>query len=318
MDSLQTKLFLADTSLIRLGQSKITTAPRVAFLALLIIGFSFPNKVGAVSTPAINVSLSNTTSTSTTEFIRGSDGLNSAITIPYAPGVSYDAADQIDSGTVWNSVICPNNPSDPGQTLRDANIPLVDSNGNAGSYNLFAAVQNSNFQLLNANPQPFMATGAGTDGLAANPSQLMSQGWQDPSTTEEILFILAGLPIDQPCNVYLYGSGPTLGSGATFVVNGVSTTSTEPSLGAIYRSVFDSTGSNATPENGLSWSETVSTNSGNNGSVVIEVQADASTGIAGSVNGFQVQTLVPEPASTGLLIIGATLTMRRKNKSVSV
>lgn len=189
MSILRPSLLSGATSFFTPPKNK-STLNAALLLASIATGFLGLSEAAAVT---INVSLSSSTSTSTTEFIRGSAGVNSPITIPHAPAVAYDAADQSDPGTTWNSIICPNNPSDPTQTLREVGLPLVDSNGNSGPYNFSAYVQDENFELSDDNPQPFTVSAPGTDGLPANPSQLMAQGWQAPSATEELYLVVQGL-----------------------------------------------------------------------------------------------------------------------------
>lgn len=296
---------------------KLNKASGWGFIISIFTAFGVINHSSRVSAGALqtfDISMSSTTSSATTGSPSASQAVLPPFTIPDAPGQTYDAADTSDTGTVWNSIVCPNNPSDPGQTIRET-ADLVDSHGNASTVTMFVSIDNSEVGIADANPSPFSSNGAGTDGLAAAPSQLMSQGWQAPGGGDDIQLIFLGLPTNIPLEVYTYGAGAGNGDGATFNLFGspLTTTTTQPNPSAIYRSVFDQTGTNPLPEQGLSWTE--AQYSTINGGFVVTIEPDAATGMPGSINGLQIQELVPEPASFSLVVISTgALIMRRRTK----
>src|ERR1700722_20027557 len=117
---------------IRSGKSTWTMAMAVGAVGLGV------GMVSHADGAAIDVQLANSQSSATTYPIVGAAGLasNSPLTIPDAPGQTYDAADTTDSGTIWNSLITPPNVkinNTTGSTLTTVvsqNVPLVDSAGN--------------------------------------------------------------------------------------------------------------------------------------------------------------------------------------------
>jgi hypothetical protein len=268
----------------------------------------------------------------------------STLTIPDAPEASptqtYDAADEADPGTTWNELLCPsagtsvnNTTGSTITTIYQQNIPLVNSLGASTGVQLslsFTEANGKDDTVHNIG----IASSTGTDGLAANPvlntssnpstQGLMEQSWFDNGTTEEINFGLTGLIPGHEYNLYVYGSGNTTGNGGTYTVptanqgTGYNTSSgfysTEPT-GVIDRSVFDSTGINPLPEEGLTWT-VLPVMADGNGDLTFSVNKDVSSTSKGVVNGFQLDdlTLVPEPASIGLLAMSGLTLMARSRK----
>jgi hypothetical protein len=279
-----------------------------------------------VNAQAINVQLSRTTSTDAIVTT-----VNTPITIPYAPSVNYDAADTTDAGTTWNSLICPtvtsNNASGGNITfVTEQNLPLVNSLGAASPVTISSIqfTENNGKNDTIHNTGTVAGTFPGTDGLAANPLQLMNQSWFDNGTSESITFNLSGLTPSGVYNLYIYGSGQSNGYGGTFtapVANrgpgynaAANAYTTEPTAAGMYRSVFDGTGINPTPEQGLSW-VLLPVQADGSGNLSFTTAKDGLSGIKGSINGFQLD-VVPEPST--LALAGAGLGMmlmviRRRN-----
>jgi hypothetical protein len=267
---------------------------------------------------------------------------------PNPPTVSYDAADMLDPGTLWNSLLCPatsvnNTTGSAITTIYQQNIPLVNSLGTSTA-DLLSVSFTENNNKNDTIHQTGMGNGTnpGTDGLAANPALptqagppngpanltgLVGQSWFNNGAGSEIMnFGLTGLIPGHSYKLYVYGAGANNGNGGTYtvpaanqdIVNGYNTASgaysTEPNKNGIYRSVFDATGINPAPELGLTWTvlPVVADGSGN---LTFSVSTDVATGSKGYINGFQLDDLnVPEPASVGLLGVGSLALMLRKRK----
>jgi hypothetical protein len=274
------------------------------------------------------------------------------VSIPVAPGQTYDAADTADTGTNWNTLLVPgpsvNNTSGSSTTtLYQQNLPLVDSLGNSTT-----ALLSISFTENNGKNDTVHSTGMcngtnpGSDGLLANPALpnsaappngpgqlqgLMSQSWLDNGTSEFINFNMSGLTPGHQYLLYVYGAGANVGNGGSYTVGAAGTVnaayegtgfnatafaySTEPNATQIYRSVFDNTGINPIPEKGLTWTVLpVVTDA--SGDLQWFVNKDNATGSKGYINGFQLDDLtpVPEPASIGVLAAGSLALMLRKRR----
>jgi hypothetical protein len=259
--------------------------------------------------------------------------------VPYAPSATYDAADTADAGTIWNTLLSP--PSSLAKQTSGAtntvtfqtNLPLVDSTGASTGVKLAIEMTEPNNHSDGIHSSAVTGLGTGTDGLTANPKELMSQSWVSNSSSETIIFALTGLTPNAPYNVYAYGGGSNAGNGAAFSLptanqgtgygTGAGWQSTAALGGAAgayttvlpatatYHSVFSASGgSNPTPEQGLTW-------------VLLPAVADANGDLLlfnqenvngkGYVNGFQIQS-APEPASIGLLGAAALGLLSRRRR----
>jgi hypothetical protein len=276
-------------------------------LGLVALASSLPLGVQAQS---INVLLSRTTTT------------DAIVTTENAPvTVSGPTANSFDSGTTWNSLICPTvataNTSGSQLTYTvEQNLSLVDSSGasSAVSISSIQFSENNNKTDTIHNTGMVSGTNPGTDGLSANPSSLMSQSWFDNGTSEYMVFNLAGLTPGNAYDLYIYGAGQNVGYGGTYTVpvanqaagynTAANAYTTEPSATSIYRSVVDS-GGNAATEQGLTW-VMLPVLADSSGDLTFNVLKDGLSGIKGSINGFQLQP-VPEPGTVALISSGVAL-----------
>jgi hypothetical protein len=257
----------------------------------------------------------------------------SLIGIPYAPSATYDAADTSDSGTQWNQLLAPGLAGADVKTFLatvtfQANLPLADSAGTPTTAKIgyIALVEGSgksdsihNFTL---------AAPTGTDLLTANPTELMTTGWDTNSTSETIIFQLTGLTANSAYSLYEYGGDQgNVGCGATYTLaaanQGVGYNSStgaytvNPSATSGFHSVFSASGgNNPTPEQGLSW-VLLPAKADANGNLQIFVNEDHGSTIKAFTNGFGIDgtfTLVPEPASIGLLGAAALGLLSRRRR----
>jgi hypothetical protein len=265
--------------------------------------------------------------------------------VPYAPAAVYDAADTNDGGTLWNTLLSPpsalaaNTSGLPVTVTFQQNLPLADSEGNSNGAKLnvfFVLPNNKSDGIHNAG---VTSLGTGSDELTANPTELMSQSWFANSTSETIIFQLTGLTPNLGYNLYMYGGGANGGfagsaNGGSFSLapsnqgygygggtgwfstaglSGQGAYITVPNNSSYY-SVFSASGGNdPTPERGLSW-VLLPAVSDANGNLSVFVQMDNPSLSKGYVNGFQLQPLVPEPATLGLLGAAAAGLMARRRK----
>jgi hypothetical protein len=266
----------------------------------------------AVDGQSINVQLSRTTSAST------------IVTTENAPiTIAGNTADTADSGTFWNSLICPTvataNTSGSQLTYTvEQNLSLVDSSDNASSVSISSIQfsENNNKTDTIHNTGMVAGTNPGTDGLSANPSSLVGQSWFNNGTSEFMIFNLTGLTPGNLYNLYIYGAGQNVGFGGTYTVPvanqaagynaAANAYSTEPSATSIYRSVVDS-GGNPLTEQGLTWAE-LPVQADSSGDLSFDVLKDGLSGIKGSINGFQLQPEpTPEPSTMALFGGGLSL-----------
>lgn len=289
------------------------------------IGVAFVSSALAVQADAqsINVLLSRTTST---------DPIVTTVNTPvtFAGG----AADTADTGTFWNSLICPtvtsNNATGGNATFTvEQNLSLVDSSGAASSVQISSILftENNGKNDTIHNTGKVSGTDPGTDGLSSSPSQLMDQSWFDNGTSEYITFNLSGLTGGSLYSLYIYGAGQNNGYGGTYTVAAANQAAgydatagaytTEPSSTSIYRSVFDGTGDPAA-ENGLTW-VVLPVQADGSGDLSFDVRKDALSGVKGSINGFQLDAApAPEPGTLAILgcgIIMAGLAFRRRRQT---
>jgi hypothetical protein len=266
--------------------------------------------------------------------------------IPYAPSATYDAADQSDTGTLWNALLTPPSAITTNSTgvvltvTFQQNLPLADSNGNATGVQLnvlFAEPNNkSNGYHNSAFPSATSPLGTGSDHLTGNPVALINQSWSGGGATDTLIFQLTGLTPNAKYNLYMYGAGPNGGNGGAFSLNGVNQGSgygagagwiatagvngngayiTVPTGGATgtFHSVFSASGgNNPTPEQGITWVLLPAVADANGDLSVFDY--DNLVGNKPYENGFQIQS-VPEPATLGLLGAAALgLTARRRRE----
>jgi hypothetical protein len=293
---------------------------------------------GRANASAIDVALANFSTTTTTGNLTNS-GINPItytpvhVSIPVAPGKTYDAADLTDTGTTWNSLqtvsTVPTTVSvGVTQVLYEQNIPLVDSSGATTSVTLNASAIESNGKADAIHTGHNDAAGAGTDGLAPGPSttldgygtdagaahlELMNTAWVANGAAEGVSFTLNGLTAGGSYDLYVYGAGIANGQGATFTMasaNGSASASTNSSTSSAFRSVFQADG--VTPvAAGESWN-VLAFNADSNGSATFTALASETTGaVKPSIDGFQIDA-VPEPASLGLIALGGLVLRRRK------
>lgn len=305
--------------------------------AATAIGLSL---AGHARASAINVALANySTSTTTHADTTDNSGIDPItytpvqVTIPVAPGQTYDAADTADTGTIWNSLQSVNTApsvasSGVTNVLYEQNIPLADSMGNATTVTL-------NVSAIEPDTKAdYIHTGhndgkTGADGLTANPAsaldgygtdagaahmELMNTAWVANGKSDGMQFTLNGLAPHGNYTLYFYGAGTSLGQGASLTMdaaNGGASAATNADTTSEYYSVFGADGITPVPA-GESWN-VLSFNADANGSATFSALASETTGaIKPSLDGFQIQTAVPEPASLGLLALGALALRRRK------
>jgi hypothetical protein len=307
-----------------------------------------------VHAAAINVALANHSTTTTTTNANNStiDPVTYTpmhVTIPVAPGQTYDAADTTDTGTTWNSlqsvstVPATNTSGANVNVLYQQNLPLVDSSGaiTAATLNVSEILPNNKGDAIHTGQQ----TAAGTDGLVPNPGstaagtganngwgtsgsaqqELMGNEFIANGSAEGMIFTLDGLTAGT-YNVFVYGGGTTDGQGATFTLDpsnvpagGTAAVATNSDTSNLYHSVFDSSGTNPTPEKGLSWNMLTAT-VGASGILTFSATASETTGaVKPAVNGFQIDAVAgvatPEPASLGVLAIGGLALLARRRKA---
>ena len=323
-----------------------TGAAIVAGAVYGVIGFNSHASADLV----INVGLANNyTTTTTTNASNG--GINpvtytpAQVTIPDASAsVNYDAADTSDSGTNWNSIqsVTTAPTSSVSSVLYQQNLPLYSSVGDltTAELNVTATEGPSKLDFIHATSN--VPTTAGTDGLDPNPANstylvssvatngngyvasnvqrlLMGNEWITNSASDGIILEVTGLTayVGDSFSLYVYGAGTANGQGGVFTLaagNGGASASTNSSSTNRYLSVFDSTGTNPTPEKGLSWNlltGTVDTN----GDVTITESANADA-VKPAFNGFQLD-LAPVPEPTSAVLLGASalgLLLRKRSK----
>jgi hypothetical protein len=267
-------------------------------------------------------------------------------TVPYVAGATWDAADTTDNGTIWNSIegssTAPT--STTTSTLFEQNLPLVDSLGNTTSAELDATVvENGKADFMHSNHisateapspnNPNVATSTydgGTlvgDGYTNSSSiqELMGTTWITNGKSEGFTFEVTGLTADEgdAFSLYVYGAGTAAGQGGSFTLassnGGGPAVLTNGSASTDYANVFG-TGANSTnplPEQGLSWNLLTGTVDTNGDVTFTELQnPGGGSGVKPAMNGFQLDIVVPEPASVGLLAIGGlSLLSRRRRKA---
>lgn len=326
-----------------------------AAVSSAVTGMGFATQVHAftVDTNAIDVLISRSSDGDIDNGPSGNLGVNpptytpSLTGVPYAPGVSYDAADTNDSGTTWNQLLTPGQEGSAllnttGATLTvtyQQNLPLVDSQGTATGVqlNILFGDPNNKSDGYHSSAVP-SEPGTGSDGLTANPEGLINQSWSAGGSTDTLIFQLTGLVANAHYNLYMYGSGPNGGNGGAFLLptanqgtnygsgagwvstaglGNVGAYMTVPTGGSsgTFHSVFSSNGgNNPTPEQGITW-------------VLVPAVADANgdlsildqNNLVGNkpyANGFQIQyvSAVPEPATLGLLGAAAAGVLARRRK----
>jgi PEP-CTERM motif len=242
--------------------------------------------------------------------------------------------------------------------LEEQNVPLVDSTGASTGVTLNEYLRlPANKGTADGTRLFANSTTAGSDGLLPNPvnslnsasspgdgygagashRELMGTGWSLNGTTEGLGFTLIGLTPSTTYNLYLYSGSSTIGQGGNFTAvstiltdtNGNTTGGTATGTavqtntlgganGSNFRSVFDSTGINPTPEKGQSWN-LLSLTTDANGDASFALTGDSAGGIKPILNGFQIDlpsSNVPEPASALLLGLGGLgLLGRRRSRS---
>jgi hypothetical protein len=274
--------------------------------------------------PAINVMVSRTTDGDVLKGDPANLGLTpptytpALTTIAAAPGVKYDAADMVDSGTQWNTLLAPpsavmQNQTDGVATLTmQKSLPLSDSTGAATAVKLnvlYLEAANKSNGIHNAGLSSSGPPNA--DGLETNPKELITPSWVVGSTADKVEFQLTGLTPSSAIDLFIYGAGKNGNGGSFTLADGNQGTgynsaqgayTTEPTKGSIFHSVFASGGTDPKPEEGKSWVVLpAQTDAG--GNLVFFTEYDHGTKVKGSINGFQVQ---PVDGSSRKVAAGAT------------
>jgi hypothetical protein len=269
----------------------------------------------------------------------------SQVAIPDAPSATYDAADEADTGTLWNEMesvsTAPtsNATGGPVNVLYESGIPLKDSLGNTTTATFSMSEILPNGKADDVHTSGSNSSSTGTDTLAPNPGSttdnisgggsshllMMDSCWFVNSTTEGLIITIGGLTSGSQYDLYIYSDGCGAGQGGSFSLasgntgvagdtTGAVTTNTGGTSSTWYRSVFSTaTGNNPAPEKDLSWNELIATADGSGNVTFTETLGPG--GVKEAIDGLQIDA-VPEPASLGLLSIGAIALMgRRKRKA---
>jgi hypothetical protein len=280
--------------------------------------------VSAATGPAINVVVGRQTDGDVLKGDPANLGLTpptytpALTTIAAAPGVKYDAADMVDSGTQWNTLLAPpsavmQNQTDGVATLTvQKSLPLADSTGAATQVKLnvlYLEAANKSNGIHNAGLSN--STPAGADGLETNPKELITPSWVVGGTADKIEFQLTGLTPNSAIDLFIYGAGKN-GNGGSFALadanqgtgynSAEGAYTTEPTKGSVYHSVFASGGTDPKPEEGKSW-VVLPAQVDAGGNLVFFTEYDHGTKVKGSINGFQVQ---PVDGSSRKAAAGAT------------
>lgn len=163
------------------------------------------------------------------------------------------------------------------------------------------------------------AGGGGPDGAANNLLNYLYYDKGNPATAPQSFFTISGLPTTQQYNLFLYGTDNT-STGALFtLLNGTTATGVSPSTsnttgGSVGANTTASTIPAGSPNLGADYMEFTGVTPNSSGNIVVQWSENGTaTNGAGVINGFQLES-VPEPASAGLLAVGAFGLLARKRR----
>jgi hypothetical protein len=232
-------------------------------------------------------------------------------TVSISTNSASSAADQADTGTIWNNVFLPTATLNPAGNIGDA---LAGST--AGDYTLYASPLTGlvdsfsnttalTLQIVNhyVATNNNAITGVNQSGNSPDPSQLMGQAWRVQRGENSTTFTITGLTANQPYDLYFYGSGNAVGQGMS------NTLAVANQLGV--NPIRAGTSGTGTPiavfdVNGNVINQTITWD-------VLHAQADSSGDLVFTdsklasgqdfMNGFQIQA-VPEPSTIALVFGG--------------